>query len=376
MKALPENVHDLAYWLCVNLENADQVDGGAMWEGKVPDDIDFSGLVAHIDSVPDGCRLAGESYDHNRTIEFYPSKVSVYKDISDFLRVEINRKKAPEYFVIISPLYSHNKDFHDCDPSHPIAKYFDLIELWNGLKSLTDIPGDREIFIVSSEGVQLSINCEYGRKDLEFVSNIKEFTDNFLEETIHVSQKKAIIKNVLTKHFSKQKNVSVSQIIEDFEGISQEVVRSYEMYVQEFSYQKTYDEIERRNLEDNLRLNKTLSDIQSQLLALPASIILAGTTIRSGEDIRNYSILLGVLVFLTFMLFLVSNQFNSVKAISNEIAFRKKTLKKLPCDIKEDLTALFTGLEERVVKQKFVLKLIASVTVAIAIISTAAVIIA
>src|SRR3546814_1746328 len=66
--------------------------------------------------------------------------------------------------------------------------------------------------------------------------------------------------------------------------LASDAKRSLSMYMAEFSVKKVTAEVERQNLEDTLSLNKTLSDIQNQLLALPAAILLAGATIKRSEE--------------------------------------------------------------------------------------------
>src|SRR5690606_37879359 len=123
-----------------------------------------------------------------------------------------------------------------------------------------------------------------------------------------------------------------------------------------------------------LSLSKTLSDIQNQLLALPAAILLAGATIKAGEVLRNYAVLAGIGVFTIFILILVSNQRHSIDAISAQITRRKGKIKNMPADSSADILPLFDKLESRVVKQKRTLCLIKYVILVVVLLTAFAVI--
>src|SRR5690606_22892972 len=86
-------------------------------------------------------------------------------------------------------------------------------------------------------------------------------------------------------------------------------------------FQKVKAEVEREKLEFTTRLNKIFSDIQNQLLAIPAAMILVGGQMKqvNAFSLSNILIWLGSLVFSILMLLLIRNQRNTLAAIKNEI---------------------------------------------------------
>lgn len=372
--SLPENAHDLALWLCSHLDGVRQLPAGGSWEGRLPPEYDFDQVIEQIDRVGATSRLAGVNTPSSRTIEFHPSSVGVYQNIGDLLHVAANRKTIPARFTIIEPYFSYSENQGGADEKPcAVAEYFNAVGLWGALSKLADVPNGAELIFVESHESQVAVVCTYDDRELAKMPSFPEFSSEFCNTSMHIEQKRSIIRTALINQFRPKGKVTLAEVIHAFEDINEEVRRSYTMYMKEFSYKRTRDEIQRQNLDDTLRLNKTLADIQNQLLALPAAILLAGATIKTGEALRNGAVLAGVWVFCIFMLLLVSNQRSSVRAIAEEIRLRQEVLEKLPNDSRKDLASLFTALECRVKRQNSTLRLVALVIGLVAVISTIAV---
>ncbi|MEH8253860.1 hypothetical protein [Aeromonas veronii] len=81
------------------------------------------------------------------------------------------------------------------------------------------------------------------------------------------------------------------------------------------------EQIEKEKLDAMMKLNKVFSDIQNQLLAIPAALILAGGQMvnENSWSTKNTSIWLGVVVMSIFMTMLIRNQRNTLQAVKQEI---------------------------------------------------------
>jgi len=192
----------------------------------------------------------------------------------------------------------------------------------------------------------------------------------FSNEESHVDQKRSIIRTTLIEQFRPRRSVTMADVLAKFEAIATDARHSLAMYMAEFSVAKVRGEVERQNLDDTISLNKTLADIQNQLLALPAAILLAGATIKGGETLRNYAVLFGVIVFTIFIWILASNQRHSIDAINSQIARRKSKVETMPAGSSASILPLFTTLEDRVTKQKYTLCFIKCV-ISVVVVSTA-----
>jgi hypothetical protein len=365
---LPTNSHDLALWLCDTLEDVGAIDGALT--GRLPDSYDFGRVVAQIEQVND--KLSGLHEAAERKIVFYPTAAGVYLSLSQMLGVASNRKQVPSKFTILDPRYTHPAAA-GVDAPPEVIHYIEVVRLWSMLKSLSDISDDNNaIFVVSHDSI-LEIRPEYSADHLRRLTSLPEFAAEFVSSTMHSDQKRSIFRSSLVDHFKPRRQISLSEVVPKFEAISNDVRRTYAMYMAEFSYQKIRGEVERQNLDDTLRLNKTLADIQNQLLALPAAILLAGATVSKDANLRNLAVLAGMWVFCVLIILLVRNQRHSVQAISEEIKLRRGKIGKLPDNVRNDLLPMFTSLEVRADRQRRTLSFVMLVVVAIVALATIAV---
>ena len=144
--------------------------------------------------------------------------------------------------------------------------------------------------------------------------------------------------------------------MERFEEFLNGLKASYATFYADFSYKKVRDEVDKQNLDDTLRLNKTLADIQNQLLALPAALILAAAGLEAGKGVKNVAIVIGVSIFAVLMIALVSNQRSSVASIAEEVKLRCQTIDLQPSEVSSRFKTSFTAIDERVSKQRSTLK--------------------
>jgi hypothetical protein len=175
----------------------------------------------------------------------------------------------------------------------------EAVRLWSVFKQLADVTNGSILFVASYDA-QIEIRSEFSTEELEHMPSLGTFAAEFANATAHADQKRSIVRSALIDQFRPRHVATLGELIHSFEAIASDAKRSLSMYMAEFSVKKITAEVERQNLEDTLSLNKTLSDIQNQLLALPAAILLAGATIKSGETLRNYAVLAGVVVFCIF----------------------------------------------------------------------------
>lgn len=368
---LPTDPHELALWLLDNLEQARAVGSGGLWQGVLPAQLDFSAFDAHFDQH--ASPVVGFRHASDRMIEFYPSSGDVYQNMQELLGVANNRRRIPGRFHVQSPIYSHPATAGQDVPA-VIQHYFDAIHVWSALRDSADVQNGSLLF-VNSHDAQVEIMPDFGETDLQALAGLGDFLGEFGRPVSHVSQKKSIIRNELIDLFKPDRQARMSALLAKFDTFAMKTRQSLAMYMAEFSVAKVKGEVERQNLDDTVSLNKTLSDIQNQLLALPAAILLAGATIKAGETLRNYAVLAGVCIFVIFILILVSNQMNTVNAIGAQLSRRKQKVEMMPTDSAGEVLPLFASIEQRVRRQKVTLRFIAFVVIAVLVASIWAVLV-
>jgi len=116
--------------------------------------------------------------------------------------------------------------------------------------------------------------------------------------------------------------------------------------------EKLRSEVDSKNVEDMLRLNKTLAEIQNQLLALPAALLIAGASVKPDSMAENLTIWLGITVFAWVMEKLLANQQHSVLVIRQEAKLRIDKVAAQPADISDRILPLFADLQTRLDRQR------------------------
>lgn len=354
MPQIPENPHDMALWLLTQLENVQHVGGGG-WQGFLPSTLDFRDVVSHLDKIGGG--LAGLSDEDARSIEFYPETVKVYQSFSDFLSHPSNLKAVPDRFTIREFGYTHG-DKSNFEVPDQVAKYQVAAKLCELLPRVADHSANNGMsqHFIKSHDAKVEVKLEYQPADLVPLPSLELFASEFVNSSHHKDQKLNIVRSALLDLFKGKKVVTVGDMLPRFEEFMANVHSSYVMFTADFSYEKIRMEVEKQNLEDTLRLNKTVSDIQNQLLALPAALVLAGAGIQKDETFKNVAIWIGVCIFAWLMRALVSNQEHSVKAIENEICLRQQKLADQPDAVSNRFADAFSALGTRVADQKEVLR--------------------
>ncbi|WP_157284056.1 hypothetical protein [Pseudomonas chlororaphis] len=180
--------------------------------------------------------------------------------------------------------------------------------------------------------------------------DIKEI-EQFLKDTDkHKSQRYSIIKASLQEAVGGGVADEMFELLlKKFSAFTRSVEHGYALYVSEFSYEKIIDDATKAKLEFHIRINKLISEMQNQLLAIPAAFIFVGTQFKSGTDfdITKISLILGVIIFGILMDILVKNQKDSMKAIQHEIETEISKHIKISPKIKPQIDAIFLPLVDR-----------------------------
>ena len=359
MHPLPTSQHDWALWLFEQLEEVQYVD--THWQGRLPAKWNFDKIT---DALPES--LKGVLDSHSRIVEFYPASGNVYETLDGLVDGQ-RRRDAPPVFTVRELHYTHS----GTEPvPQPIRDYLDAVKFWQLLKSFADYEVNQAVVYIKSFELKVEVRAEYGAADLVPLIGLAEFASVYFEADHHRDQKRNIIRASLLEVCKGQLVARLSELLPKFGDLVDRVKASYSLYTADFSFEKLQSEVDKQNVEDMLRLNKTLADIQNQLLALPAALILAGAGVKEGVFATNVSIWIGVSVFAWVMHNLVKNQQSSVTAIEQEVQLRIEKVTSQPTDIAERVLPRFDMLNSRIKRQQHVLKQIFYAVIVIWVVAT------
>lgn len=278
--------------------------------------LDFDQVSAALSSTS----LLIDESARRGTIEYqFPS--SLFINLDELLISPSRRLSPPEKFFIVDD-NCHYQNGVDAS-SDKIKNYLIATRLASALLSIADYQGgigsEKTIIFLGKE--KLEITIDYTVSDLSFNIDLSELTSTYLDSEIHREQKKTIIKTVLFEMFSGRDKIPLSGLLNQFNDFMKKIHASYQLYVSEFSFEKIKEQIEKEKLDATMKLNKVFSDIQNQLLAVPAALILAGGQMvqENGWSSKNISLWFGVVILSIFMAMLIRNQRNTLQAVKKEI---------------------------------------------------------
>ena len=345
MPSLPKTPHDWARWLFANLEGVHEL-GNGTYRGVLPTTLDFANVADEFERLAP--KVCGFTQEATRSIEFLPIAGNVYQTVEQLVDTPVNQTRVPDPFTVRELSYT--------TPAEPVPEriqgYLQAVQLGSLVKELADhvVEVPPSLFFIESPTRKIEISLRYNAANLGILPGLEEFSRDFVRTDLHREQKRDMVRAALIDILGPGRT-TLGVLIDQFEPFVKQVTDAYAIFAADFSYQKVRSEVEKQNLDDTLRLNKTLADIQNQLLALPAALILSAGSLDSGDGVKNFSIVVGVLIFAALMVALVTNQKSSVTSIAGEVSLRKMLVEKQPAEVASRFTDAFTGIMTRVNKQ-------------------------
>lgn len=344
---IPDDPQGAAIWLLEVLDNIQPSELYAgLRQGYLPGGHDFSGVIAGLDAVAPA--LVHSSDANQRRVTFATEDVGVYESLGKLLHASVShRRKVPSKFILLNSGYRYSGDPAGAPPE--VRKYFDMIHLVNILCRLCDYDSAAGKFVnfVVRPDAKFRVELNFSEGELIEIPGIGAFTNSFLESEFHAEEKRDIVRDCLADVAKGVSSLSLAAVALAFEVVMKNARASYALLLSKFSASSVQKDVDKQNLEDTLRLNKTFSEIQNQLLALPAAILVAGAAFETGKVYKNSAVFVGVAIFVVLMVMLIRNQRNSVAAISAEIGIRKKNLNGQPDSVAQMYLPAFDALERR-----------------------------
>ncbi|MDC7714602.1 hypothetical protein PQU96_10775 [Vogesella sp. LYT5W] len=338
---------------------------GRQVAGKVPAELAFEEVESALDTA--GLLVAPNT--RQNSVEF-SLPADFFRSLEELIEAPSRRILPPSRFYLAD-------DDCLCEGDAPalaqsVQHYLAAAKLYSLLGQAADHQGGvgsaKSLIFLHKEKIELA--PEYTISDLRELPGIVGFQSDFIESTTHKEQKKTIVKTVLLEMFAGRGRVPFAELLVQFRDFMEKVHASYQLYVSEFSFQKVKELIEKEKLDATIKLNKVFSDIQNQLLAVPAALILAGGQMENSHDWtgKNVLIWLGVLVFAILMTLLVRNQRHTLHAVKQEIDQQWEQIRGKYHSVAERFQESYKQLDLRYNHQEMLIKVVSMlVTLALAV---------
>lgn len=327
--------------------------------GQLNGELDIAINFASITGALEAQDLLINSNADTRMIESYLAK-GFFTSMDDLLASPARRINAPKKFYLAdSDTYC---DGNFSEASSQCQQYSSATKLYELLSKIADHHGgvgDTKTLIFLSK-MKFEITPQYTAAELKDLNGLEDFDAQFISTDTHLEQKRTILKMSLAELFSGRNKFPFSELLTNFSKFIDKVQASYELYVAEFSFQKVKAEVEKEKLDAMVKLNKVFSDIQNQLLAVPAALILIGGQMENkGEWIsKNVLIWLGALVFAILMDLLIRNQTHTLSAVKQEVDQQRLQIETKYQSVASRFQEVYQEINERHAHQKCMIKLV------------------
>lgn len=279
---------------------------------------------------------------------------------ADLLATHNFKYVAPEVY------YVAEDDFLSTEENETVSsrRYGSVLSLLKVLREVADycdesLSGLKFIYLNTTK-LELPIN--YAATDLRDVPKVKELEEDIFDASYkHKEQRKVIIKLILDELLKDTvEEERFTKLLSDFVLFKQRYKDSYDLYIAEFSFEKVLQEVKAHKLDYTIKLNKVFSDIQNQLLAIPAALILIGSKLapKGYVEWQNSLTMLGCVIFVALMDLLVRNQYNTLTAILDEISKQTDLLISKHAALLPKFKDPYSDLEKRHAHQRWLIRVV------------------
>lgn len=209
--------------------------------------------------------------------------------------------------------------------------------------------------LIVREDKSLLLYLKYLPEDLDLIddkslNNITNFIE-ILEENIAPDRKNIYINELIDYLLPIEEKDRFSYLIKNFDEFIHRASASYNYYLRNFSYYKLKIELDTKALDFYQKIQGVVNDSQTKLIAIPAAIVLASTSLEYGKanSIKNYLILIQVIMFCVFIQIFINNQKSALKFIEKNITQYKQSFS----DNKQILENSFIEVDKEKNKQKY-----------------------
>ena len=285
----------------------------------------------------------------------------VYEDKTGFLK-DNPTGSVSDFFVMLDAFFSK-----DQNKPNWFSDYQAALELVSCLKkAAVHYQGTQIIFVDNKKKLELPVLMDGETLNGFSKAELSKLLNFLREESLHGEQKYAIFADTVTDLIKLEPlDNRFNSLLRQLEKLYQKMLHSYNLFCADFSYEKFKEKLAASRLDDFTKAHKIFSDIQNQILGIPAATFIVATQMKqvangyaSPEFWANSGILLGCVIYAVLMLCTLNNQSETASVINNEISRQKNKIKKelgLNSELPKDIQDLFSPLDIRIKNQQNVI---------------------
>ena len=228
--------------------------------------------------------------------------------------------------------------------------------------SATMVDKEKRRFLFADNAGLVDIPINISPDDLKAVTpkSADMFVD-FCADSLHRQHRlEALAKVVIRQTRGYIANSRLHFILHNLDLILSDAKSQHSVFLSAFSYEKVRDEVESLKVEYTTKIHKVLSEIQGQLLGIPAATVVVATQMKKANTsdsvfITNSAVLFGAFIFGIFLVLLLKNQSHTLEVIKNEVERQKHQLKSELPEVVDRFNNVFDMLQKRIKHQGIIL---------------------
>lgn len=252
----------------------------------------------------------------------------IYATFEDFIKN--NTTKVPDKFLILKDFIT---DKSDCNSLNIYKIIILLQDIFKDISDNVEIDNNKAIYTFF-DAKKIQINSKFNTEDIDFISehcknfgiNIKKLYDDL--ELEHQKQLRTVFFKKSLESIFTNTNLSMSDILQNLQQILQEYEAHYRAYINSLEPEKIKAEFEEEHYKVLKELNSILSDVHNKIIFIPIAFIFGGAQLTSGDYIKASMIIIGMLVFSSFVSLFLETHSKVLTILKNDIDEKQSFYKK------------------------------------------------
>ena len=289
------------------------------------------------------CRLEdnlSQKFEYSLQLPQPTVECAIVKDLDGLLRLPSFLTACPDYYYSIA-------DSSDVLP----PAYLDATRFANFLLKIADhteeLSGKKKG--VFYHGTKTEIVITYSQKDLNVLPELAKLVEEF-EQAPRFLEKTKILKELIIKYaLTKSPDGAFGSLLSRFSELKKDFDQSWVLFVEDFSLDEIFNELESKTLSIADKLAVSLSELQKTMITIPLAILFVSSQVDAVgiSSWKNILILAGCWVFHLFTLAFFWGHKRSLRFIEEELAALRQEVDKNYPQISERVNPKFTRLRRR-----------------------------
>ncbi|WP_434352631.1 hypothetical protein VH441_05270 [Psychrobacter sp. HD31] len=255
--------------------------------------------------------------------------------IGDFQKIHNSHYSEKPFFIQDIDYFSvENKKNEEIESYQTIKKLFYCLEK---MSSYSDKLNKKLIFF--SKNV-INLNYSISTTNISdfklllksLTKQQKETIDKFCiwfedqNSATHISEKKSILSQVLLNFRNDSTEINLTAVVEDIEYIFKSIKGQYELYIENFKYDKYVQKLEEKSDKFIEHVNTSISKVITQILGLPIAVAISAV-LKGTQQNNNWIIYCLVIIYALICFFALNAQKATLDHIKKSV---KEYSDKLP----------------------------------------------